>query len=348
MVETPRPLPSHPELEPLLALPASELDRWVRAARERIAAVIATPPLAPFASGEARVELRLALECQQVTGAFKARGAWNQISQLDAAGRAAGVVAVSSGNHGGAVAWAAERAGVRAAIVMPQNSYSSKIAAVRRHGAEVVLAPDRVTANRLYAERVAAGAVGVHPYDARRTLEGQGTVALELLERWPEFDVLVVPVGGGGLLAGCALALAGEGARSGRRRRLVGVEPSGAATMTAALAAGAPVELPITSAVQGLTPPSAGALPLAIAARFVDRVVTLDDTAILAGQARLVREGDLTVEPAGAAAAAWVLSGGLPEDWLAGCTAGQQPLRVIAVVTGGNPEPAQIAAVRAG
>lgn len=344
---TPPTPQDHPELTPLLAGPATDLDRWVRAAVERLDGVVARTPLVPFASDDRRVELRLKLENRQVTGAFKARGAWNSIAQLTDAERAAGVVTASSGNHGKALAWAAERAGVAATICMPADSYPSKIEAARAHGAEVVLTSDRQAADAEFARRVAAGATAVPPYDARRTLEGQGSVALEVLEQWPEVELLIAPIGGGGLIAGCALVLAAAAAREGRERWLLGVEPEGAAAMVAGLAAGGSVALDaVRSRVQGLTPPFAGRLPLAIVSRFVDAVLTLDDDRILEAQRRLVLEGDEVVEPAGAATAALVWSGGLPAELLAG-RGPEDPLRVAAIVSGGNPDPAQLAGLRA-
>ena len=311
----------------------------------RLAGVVRRTPLVRFDSGDERIELRLKLECLQETGAFKARGAWNQVSQLTAAERAAGVVTTSSGNHGKALAWAAARAGVRATIVMPAGAYPNKIAACREFGAEVVLAPTREECERLCAERVAAGAILVHPYDAERTVQGAGTVGLEIAQDWPELDLLVVQVGGGGLLTGCALAIRQS---LGPRVLVIGVEPEGAPSMKLSLERGAPVTLErITTEVQGLCPPGSGALNTEICGLLVDHVATLSDAEILAAQRELVRRGDWSVEPAGAAAAALVLSRKLPAPFLTMCSR-DNPLRVAAVVSGGNPDPAQLARVRAG
>lgn len=314
------------------------------AAAARLEGVVRETALAPFPSGDPRVDLRLKLECTQEVGAFKARGAWNQIAQLGPAERERGVVATSSGNHAKALAWAARRAGVRCRVFMPRDAYPNKIQACRDEGAEVILCPTRQDAERACRQAVDEGAVLVHPYDALRTIEGAGTVGLELARQWPGVEVVVVPVGGGGLIAGTSMALARA---LGGRVKVVGVEPAGAPKMTLALARGAPVVLEaITTTIQGLCPLNVGALNLEAARRFVERVVTLDDAPILDAQRRLVREGGWTVEPAGAAAAAWVLSGGLPAEWLAGRSAAD-PLRVAAVVSGGNPDPAQLAALRA-
>ena len=169
-------------------------------AAARVRGVVQRTPLRPFDAGDPRIELRGKMENRQETGSFKARGAWNQVAQLDAAQRQAGVVCASSGNHGKALAWAAQRAGVPATIVMPKNAYANKIQACRDHGATVVLAEDRIGADRECAARVAAGMVLVHPYDAERTIQGAGTVGLEIAEDWPTVEVVVVCVGGGGLV----------------------------------------------------------------------------------------------------------------------------------------------------
>jgi threonine dehydratase len=316
-----------PLLEPLLELDLAE-------AAGRLAGIVRETPLVRFPASERRVELRLKLECLQETGSFKARGAWNNVAALSPAERAAGVVTVSSGNHGQALAWAARRAGVRAAIAMPRDAYPNKIQACRDLGAEVLLGDSREDAERLAREREAAGAVLIHPYDRDGTIQGAGTVGREILAQWPAVELILVPVGGGGLLAGCCLAARGAA-------RVVGVEPEGAPTMTRALAAGAPVPVASTSAVQGLCPPAAGRRNTAIVAALAERVLTLGDLAIFAAQRRLVREGGWVVEPAGAAAAALVLSGRFPEDLLAGRSAAD-PLRVAAVVSGGNPDPEQL------
>jgi len=311
------------------------------AAAARLDGVVRRTRLLPFPVEDERVELRLKLECEQETGAFKARGAWNNISCLTEAERRAGVVATSSGNHGKALAWAAQRAGVKATIFMPANSYANKIQACRDHGAEVVLTETRQEAEAACAARVAAGAVLVHPYDARGTVEGAGTTGLEIAQDWPEVEVVVLPVGGGGLLAGSSLAIRRT---LGGAVRVFGVEPAGSPNMTLGLEAGGPVDVdPITTKVQGLCPLQAGRLNVQIALECVDGVFTLEDDEIYAGQRALVRAGH-TVEPAGAATFAWV-RGGLPVELLSGRSAAD-PLRVAAVISGGNADPAQLEELR--
>lgn len=315
----------------------------VHAAARRLAGVVRETALLPFRAPDERIELRLKLECQQETNSFKARGAWNQISQLTPAERAAGVVTTSSGNHGRAVAWAARRAGIRATIVMPAATYPNKIEACRAEGAEVVLLPTREEAERECARRVAAGAVLVHPYKQARTIEGAGTVGLELARQWPEVELALFPTGGGGMVAGSSLALVQS---LGERVQVIGVEPEGAPNLTASLEAGEVVPLErITTQVQGLCPLDTGELNLALAENFLRGTILLSDEEIYAGQRELVRAG-LTVEPAGAAAYAAVLSGSLPPELLEGRSRAD-PLRVAAVVSGGNPDPKQLAALLA-
>ncbi|MBI5434582.1 MAG: pyridoxal-phosphate dependent enzyme [Planctomycetes bacterium] len=325
--------------------PTNFLERVrVRDAVPRLAGVVARTPLTAFESEDERVEMRLKLENLQETGAFKARGAWNQIAQLSPSERAAGVVTTSSGNHGKALAWAAARAGVHATIVMPGDAYPNKIQACRDFGAEVVLAPSRNACDELCAERVRAGATLVHPYDAERTAQGAGTVGLEIAEDWPEVDVVVTPVGGGGLVSGVALAIRQA---LGGRPAIVGVEPEGSATLAAGVARGEPVQLPNTSKVQGLCPPYSGAFNIAVAKETGLELLALSDAEILAAQAILVRVGGWVVEPAGAAAFAAVREQRLPARLYVGRDA-RKKLRVACVVSGGNPDPAQLAAVQRG
>ncbi len=309
----------------------------------RVRGVVRRTPLAALDAGDPRVELRGKMENRQETGSFKARGAWNQIAQLSDAQRAAGVVCASSGNHGKALAWAAQRAGVPATIVMPANAYANKVQACRDHGATVVLAEDRLGADRECAARVAAGMTLVHPYDAERTIQGAGTVGLEIAEEWPQVEVVLVCVGGGGLVSGTSLALRRA---LGRQVRIYGVEPSGAPSLTRGIAAGAPVHLDsITSKVQGLTPTYSGQINVDVCRTTLDGTILLGDEAIFAGQKRLVAAGEV-VEPAGAAAYAAVVAREIPEALFAG-RAAKDRLRVAVVVSGGNPDPVQLESVRA-
>jgi len=327
-----------------MTLPLPDLARIdVRAAARRLAGTLQETALQPFPVPDERIDLRLKLECTQETNSFKARGAWNQISQLTRPEREAGVVTTSSGNHGRALAWAARRAGVRATILMPAHTYPNKIEACRAEGAEVLLFPTREEAEAECARRAAAGAVLVHPYKQARTIEGAGTVGLELARQWPEVEVAVFPAGGGGLVAGSALALATE---LGEHVQILAVEPEGAPNLTGSLEAGAVVPLEaITTSVQGLCPLDTGELNLALAERFLRGTILLTDEEIHSGQRALLQAG-LTVEPAGAAAFAAVFHGALPPELLDGRGPADR-LRVAVILSGGNPDPAQVTALLA-
>jgi threonine dehydratase len=313
-------------------------------AAERVRGVVRRTPLVPLACDDARIELRGKLENRQETGSFKARGAWNQVAQLTPEQRARGIVTSSSGNHGKALAWAAERAGVKATICMPANAYPNKIEACRAHGAEVVLSETRDGAERACDERAAAGATLVHPYDAERTLEGAGTVGLEIAEDWPEVDVVVVCVGGGGLVSGSSLALRQT---LGERVAILGAEPAGAPSLARGVAAGKRVELEtIDTKVQGLCPLYSGQINVEVCSATLDGIELVSDAEIFAAQERLVAAGE-TVEPAGAAAMAVVVAGKLPRRLLDEAAKRGERLRVAVVISGGNPDPAQLEAVRA-
>lgn len=315
----------------------------VEAARERLRGQVRVTPLEAFDSRDARVELRLKLECLQETNAFKARGAVNNIAKLSDDERARGVCATSSGNHGRALSWAAKNAGVKATIFMPANTYPNKIAACRELGAEVVLAETRAEAERLCGEAVGRGVRLVHPYKDAGTIEGAGTVGLELLEQWPQVDVVMVCTGGGGVVSGIALALA---RKTEGRVKVCGVEPVGSRNLGESIRQGEPVWLDtITTKVQGLCPPDTGPLNYAIVRDHVAHLAAVDDATIFAAQKELVQAG-WTVEPAGAAALAGLRAGQLPGEWLEGRDA-SNPLRVACVVTGANPDPAQIEALLA-
>lgn len=316
----------------------------IAAAAQRIAAQVHRTPLLVLPCDDPRIDLRGKMENLQVTGAFKARGAYNNIAKLSAEERERGVVASSSGNHGRALAWAAKQAGVTATIVMPQDAYPNKIEACRAEGAEVVLAEDRLDADVVTERLASEGRVLIHPYDRDGTIEGAGTVGLELAQDWPDVEVVVICVGGGGLSAGTSLALR----RALQDRvQIYGAEPLGSPSMREGLAAGEPVVLEqITTQVQGLCPPQSGARNIAICASTLNGVLTPDDPTIFAAQQRLVQSEAAweaqVVEPAGACAYAAVISGMLPEALLQGRDA-SKPLRVAVTISGGNPDPQQLA-----
>ena len=235
----------------------------LRRAAAGLEGVAVRTPLIPLEalSAQLGVPVRLKAEFLQPIGAFKIRGAWTAISRLAPDVRARGIVTHSSGNHAQAVAFAGKRFGVRTVIVMPKDSPAVKVAGVKSHGAEIVFVErhERVKVCADIAER--EGLVLIPPYEHADVIAGQGTLTMEILEEWPEVRALLVQVGGGGLLAGAAAAIAATGAEVD----LIAVEPEGAAKAAAALRAGAPVTLDApTSVADGLIPPSVGKLPFEV------------------------------------------------------------------------------------
>jgi threonine dehydratase len=309
----------------------------VRAARERIAGRLhTTPTVSSTRLGDA-AGVRLVLKCEnlQKTGSFKVRGALHKLSRLDAAAKARGVVTVSAGNHAQALAWAARDAGVAATVVMSTNASPAKIEASRGYGAEVVLHGASnidafAKARELEKERQLTF---VHPFDDEDVAAGAGIVGLELLEQAPDLDAVVVPIGGGGLIAGMLVALK----ESNPKLRIFGVEPEGAPSMRRSLDEGHAVRLDAVNTVaDGLAAPMAGELPYQIVRRYADDVVLLGDDAIADGMRQLLLSAKLLAEPAGAAAVAAVLSGALPL---------RRGERVAAIVSGGNIDLAKLASL---
>jgi threonine dehydratase len=281
--------------------------------------VVAVPLSDLGAPGEGVVTLKL--EYLQRAGSFKARGAFANL--LLRAIPAAGVVAASGGNHGVAVADAAQRLDVPARIFVPSISAAAKVAGIRARGARLVVVGDRY-ADALDAAQqwaAASGALSVHAFDQRETLLGQGTVALELA-RQAEVDTVLVPVGGGGLIAGMAAYFA-DGTT-----RVVGVEPAAAPTLTAALAAGGPVDAPAGGiAADALAPRRVGELVYPIARAHVERVVLIEDDDIREAQRVLWEATRVAAEPAAATALAALLTGAY---------APRRGERVAVVISGAN------------
>ncbi len=282
----------------------------------------------------AGVPVYLKLENQQPTGAFKLRGAWTAIQRLAPEHRMAGVITYSSGNHGQAVAYAAHRTGIKAVVVMPETAPSTKVAGVERWDGEVVFA-GTTSEHRYQRALQLAGAEGyavIPPYDHPDIIAGQGTVGLEILEDLPTVAHVAVPVGGGGLAAGIATALA-----TGRpEARLTAVEPAGAATLGAALAAGHPVRFNETSSIaDGLLPLSVGTITFQHLRGRAD-AVTVSEAAIVEATKWLHSELDLVVEPSGAVTTAAIRCGAFRPK---GPTA--------LIVSGGNIDPAKIAQLSA-
>jgi threonine dehydratase len=249
-------------------------------------------------------------ECFQRGGAFKFRGAYNKIASLTEDERARGVLAYSSGNHAQAVAIAARLLGTSATIVMPEDAPDAKLEATRGYGAEIVMY-DRFAQNReaigteLAQER---GLALVKPYDDPLVMAGQGTVALELLVEVPELDLLVAPVGGGGLIAGCATV-----AKTLQPSiRVAGVEPATGNDTAQSLAAGKRVNVGVPRTIaDGLQAAEPGELTFDVNRQLVDEIVTVSDAEIVDAMAFLFDRMKLVVEPSGAVGIAALLNGRL-------------------------------------
>ncbi len=254
----------------------------VRAAAERIAGQVHATPVETSATLDSKLGATVAVknEALQKTGSFKARGALNRLLTLPREEIDRGLVAISAGNHAAALAWAAAEVGAKATVVMPRHAPAAKVAACRDYGAEVVLHGD--TTGEAFAEserlRDERGLTFIHPFDDPEIVAGQGTVALELVDAAGPVDVWVVPVGGGGLACGTALAVRAANPDC----RVIGVEPRGAQTLIAALEAGRPVPIVPHSVADGLCAPRAGERTFPLFRELVDEVVV---AALLAGRA---------------------------------------------------------------
>ncbi len=300
----------------------------IREAASLLEGVAVRTPLVQASGLSALLGVPVALKCEhrQPIGAFKVRGAYTAIARLSVEARARGVVTHSSGNHGQAVAYASRLLGIRSVIVMPEKASKVKVDGVRRHGGEVVLVKNRNERESRCAELAAEqGLAPIPPYEHPDVIAGQGTCGLEIVEQWPEVNTILVPVGGGGLLAG--IATAASALRPGIR--IIGVEPSGAAKLSSALAAGRPVAIDrAESLADGLLPLSVGRLPFEHFQGLVREAIQVTDDELAGAVKYLYRELQLAVEPSGAATTAAVLSGRCRPT---GPT--------VAVISGGNIDP---------
>jgi len=306
----------------------------VAAAARRLEGVAHRTPVVTSRSLDRAADAAVFLKCEnlQRVGAFKFRGAYNRIASLDAAARTRGVVAFSSGNHAQGVALAAALLGSPAAIVMPSDAPRGKLDATRGYGAEVVLydrmREDRAAlARRLADER---GAALVPPYDDPAIVAGQGTVGDEFLSEIPDLDVLLVPLGGGGLLAGCSLAAI-------ERRpdiEIYGVEPEAGDDWRQSLARGERVTIAVPQTIaDGAQTTSPGVLTFPIVQKLARGAVTVSDDELRAAMRFAFERLKLVVEPTGALALAAVLQAKV-------ATRGR---RVGAILSGGNVDPATFA-----
>jgi threonine dehydratase len=306
----------------------------VRAAAGRIAgSILRTPAVASDALSRATgAAVTLKLDNLQATGAFKERGAANRLALLDPAERAAGVIAMSAGNHAQAVARHAQLRDISAVIVMPRFTPATKVRRTAGWGARVVLHGDSLAEAAAHAHALAEaeGRVFVHPYDDPAVMAGQGTLALELLEDAPDLDTLVIPVGGGGLIAGCAVAA--TALRPGIE--VIGVEVAAYAAL-AQLLAGQAVEVGGPTIAEGIAVRDIGAAPLAVIRAHVADMVVVPERAVEEAIALLAEGAKTVAEGAGAAGIAALLA--FPDRF-----AGR---RVGVPVCGGNIDPRILANV---
>jgi threonine dehydratase len=305
----------------------------IEAAAQRLAGVaIATPLLPADAVSDATgATVRLKCENLQRAGSFKIRGAYNFVSQLSDTQVENGIITYSSGNHAQAVALTGRMRGLRTVVVMPTNAPTIKREGAERLGAEVVLEGTTSVQRKARAESIAEeeGMVIVPPFDHRHIIAGQGTVGLEIGRAWEDVDLVLAPIGGGGLASGVAAAVK----RLLPGVRMVGVEPTGAASMRAALDHGEPTLLSgIDTIADGLCPVIAGEVTFDHARQLMDDVVTVDDDAIREATKLLVRRQKLVVEWSGAATTAALLSEAVDG----------KGAQVAVVVSGGNLDPAAL------
>ncbi len=300
----------------------------VEAARARIASGIYVSPCVESIplSQLTGAHIYCKLDYLQRTGSFKERGARNALLCLSDEARRRGVVAASAGNHAQGIAYHGSLLKIPVTVVMPRFAALIKVTNCRQLGATVVLHGSDVSEARAHAEMLAQrdGLSFVHPFDDADVMAGQGTMGLEILEQMPEVEAVVVPVGGGGLLAGVGTAIKALKPSV----RTIGVEPEHAACFTAALAAGHPVVVPLSPTLaDGLAVPLVGTRPFETLSRVVDEVVTVDEASIGLAVLRLIELEKSVVEGAGAAPLAAFLAGKL--DHLKGA-------RVVLTLCGGN------------
>ena len=307
-------------------------------AASRLRGIATRTPLLPWPRQQSGGELYLKLESLQPIGSFKLRGAYHKIASLSDAERRHGVISYSSGNHAQGVAYAARALGVRAVIVMPDNAPQIKIDSTRALGAEVVFVGPASSERKSKAEDLAReyGYAIIPPYNDEKIIAGAGTTGLEILADLPDAELILVPVGGGGQISGIASACK----LSGSRAKVIGVEPELAARAQASFRSGRIVEFSADQTARtladGLRTQSVGEINFAHIRRFVDDIVTVSESEILAAIRTLALDAKLVAEPSGAVTLAAFLF-----------RAGQLPpaRKTVAVISGGNIDPALLARV---
>ncbi|MET0997903.1 MAG: threonine ammonia-lyase [Marmoricola sp.] len=301
----------------------------IEAVADLVADVAITTPMEQSRWLQDLVDGPVLLKCEnlQRTGSFKIRGAYVRLSRLSAEERARGVVAASAGNHAQGVALAAKLLGIRATVFMPDGAPIPKANATRGYGADVRFHGEYLTQALMAAQAFSdeTGAVFIHPFDHTDIVAGQGTTGLEILEQAPEAATVLVPTGGGGFLAGIAIAI------KGRRPdvRVVGVQAEGAAAFPESLRQGVPVALErMTTMADGIAVACPGQVPFAAIQQYVDDVVTVSEDSMSRALVMLLERAKMVVEPSGAAAVAALMD---------------QPKAfgtpVVAVLSGGNVDP---------
>jgi len=318
--------------EPQVTIPGPSLKDF-EDARAVVSAVAQTTPMEVSRFLEEILGVPSFLKCEnlQRTGSYKIRGAYNRMSKLTDEERARGVVAASAGNHAQGVAFAARELGIKATIFTPVGVALPKLQATRAYGADVVLTGDTMEGPLQAAATFAdeTGAVRIPPFDHDDVVAGQGTVGLEILEQVPDVETVIVPIGGGGLMAGVASVLKQHAAVRGKPIKVIGVQAQNAAPYPLSLEAGHIVEVQLQPTIaDGIAVSKPGVVNFDIISHTVDEVVTVDDDEIARAILVLLERAKMVVEPAGAVAVAAVLAGKVVPT---GPT--------VAVLSGGNIDP---------
>ncbi len=302
----------------------------IREARRTIAGVVHRTPMLHSAAIGTWAGVNLFLKCEnlQRTGSFKPRGQVNRIAHLSDAEKAHGVIIVSAGNAAQGCAFAAQRAGVKCVVVMPEEAPQAKLDATRGYGAEIIQHGTLTTAASMFDKaeelRLEHGYTLLHPFNDPFVISGQASIGIEILEDLPDVDVVLVPIGGGGLIGGIASAIKLVAPRT----KVIGVESAAGAAMQESIKAGKAVRIQRGySIADGLGAPFVGDLTLEIAKRHVDEFVSVTDDEIKSAVRRILQRAKLLVEGAGAASVAALLSG------RAGISKGSH---VVCVLSGGN------------
>jgi len=304
--------------------------RDIYEARRRIRQYVRETPLdgSPFLGDLCGGEVRLKLENQQLTGSFKVRGALNRILKLTPEERLEGVITASSGNHAQGIGYAARMLDIDATIVVPSETPNVKREAIRRYGVKLIVHSEDYDAAERYARKLEAeeGRVFVSAYNDLDIVAGQGTIGLEVTEAWPEMDVVLVPVGGGGLISGIGCAI--KGVDSGIQ--VLGVQSVASPVMCESLREGQIVELELDESIaEGLYGGiEEGSVTFDLCRRYVDEIVLVQEETILEAMGRLLKHQHQVVEGAGAVGAAAIMED--PERF--------KDRRVGVVVSGGNVE----------